>query len=546
MALPTFNRQYESVKAPGQVAQPNMAKIFADMSANMNRQYQDRLKAKKDAESEANKRLRADLDYAQNFYTTRSNQVRQNLKTLGVNNPTTYQTADRYLNEITDYQLAAKKSNTRDEQRSILAAQAQKESELSEYISMIELGKASDKDFMDNYADSFNNIGQQGGAALTGEDNSLMRRYVSVMQARQGIGDNITEEMYYAPGENGKPGSWMVHYNSDRIREEYGEEGIHGPAAQIFGFTPEISPETDGDIRNSLKDKKIFKSDGSVTDNYLVLDDMGEVTLESGLIQQQTPIDKTRLMSDIAASVTPIAQGNLKSGNLANIDWTQEIRPWLVTQIKDGKVDPNTMIGDMTYAQITDYNTTTKKFGDKPYNLQVGDSNIGGSKWTLESQGIYETLFRDYAYDLVGPKQDYLAGSTRRQSRTEEIEVDASSRANQIFEDISSDPVNYFKNKKHGGKEILDVSIGTPSVGGGKEGLVIDLTYKVGTVRGDQTTSQMTYDLTDPERARAFVEALDVDDNTKKEIFKLVETKGFPQIETFLPGISTGNLPIKK
>jgi len=65
-------------------------------------------------------------------------------------------------------------------------------------------------------------------------------------------------------------------------------------------------------------------------------------------------------------------------------------------------------------------------------------------------------------------------------------------------------------------------------------------------VRGDQTTNQMTYDLTDPERARAFVEALDVDDNTKKEIFKLVETKGFPQIETFLPGISTGNLPIKK
>jgi hypothetical protein len=376
----------------------------------MNRQYQDRLKAKKDAESEANKRLRADLDYAQNFYTTRSNQVRQNLKTLGVNNPTTYQTADSYLNQITDYQLAAKKSNTREEQRSILAEQAKKESELSEYISMIELGKASDKDFVDNYADSFNNIGQQGGAALTGEDNSLMRRYVSVMQARQGIGDNITEEMYYAPGEDGKPGSWMVHYNSDRIRQEYGEEGIHGPAAQIFGFTPEISPETDSDIRNSLKDKKIFKSDGSVTDNYLQLDKIGEVTLGSGLIQEQTPLDKTKLMSDIAASVTPIAQGNLKSGNLANIDWTQEIRPWLVTQIKDGKIDANTKLAgtDKTYGQLVDY------------DLQIGDSNIGGSKWTMESQGVYESLFRDYAYDLVGPKQDYLAGSTRRPTKDEQ------------------------------------------------------------------------------------------------------------------------------
>lgn len=527
MALPTFNRQYESVKAPGQVAQPNMAKIFADMSANMNRQYQDRLKAKKDAESEANKKLRADLDYAQNFYTTRSNQVRQNLKTLGVNNPTTYQTADRYLNEITDYQLAAKKSNTREEQRSILAEQAKKESELSEYISMIELGKASDKDFMENYADSFNNIGQQGGAALTGEDNSLMRRYVSVMQARQGIGDNITEEMYYAPGENGKPGSWMVHYNSDRIRQEYGEEGIHAPAAQIFGFTPEISPETDSDIRNSLKDKKIFKSDGSVTDNYLVLDDMGEVTLASGLIQQQTPIDKTRLMSDIAASVTPIAQGNLKSGNLANIDWTQEIRPWLVTQIKEGKVDPNTMIGDMTYAQITDYNTTTKKFGENPYDLQVGDSNIGGSKWTMESQGIYETLFRDYAYDLVGPKQDYVAGSTRKQSEpTAEMKNQAvqDARKQERFNEIKNLPLNkktisdYFVGKDFDNKRILEVKEITQRIENGVPNKIISIW---------------------------------VNDGEDRVLEKINITNDF-QINNLLdqlsdPGaIPTGNLPIKK
>ena len=528
MALPTFNRQYESVKAPGQVAQPNMAKIFADMSANMNRQYQDRLKAKKDAESEANKRLRADLDYAQNFYTTRSNQVRQNLKTLGVNNPTTYQTADSYLNQITDYQLAAKKSNTREEQRSILAEQAKKESELSEYISMIELGKASDKDFMDNYADSFNNIGQQGGAALTGEDNSLMRRYVSVMQARQGIGDNITEEMYYAPGEDGKPGSWMVHYNSDRIRQEYGEEGIHGPAAQIFGFTPEISPETDSDIRNSLKDKKIFKSDGSVTDNYLVLDDMGEVTLESGLIQQQTPIDKTRLMSDIAASVTPIAQGNLKSGNLANIDWTQEIRPWLITQIKDGKVDPNTMIGGMTYAQITDYNTTTKKFGDKPYDLQVGDSNVGGSKWTLESQGIYETLFRDYAYDLVGPKQDYIAGSTRRkpeptaQMRNQAVQEN---RKQQRFDEIKNLPINkeeirdYFVGKEFGGKRILAVENVVQKIERGNPRKIVTL-------------------LVESSGGKSITETIDITDSN--QINNLLDQLSDPGV------IPTGNLPIKK
>jgi len=518
MALPTFNRQYESVKAPGQVAQPNMAKIFADMSANMNRQYQDRLKAKKDAESEANKRLRADLDYAQNFYTTRSNQVRQNLKTLGVNNPTTYQTADSYLNQITDYQLAAKKSNTREEQRSILAEQAKKESELSEYISMIELGKASDKDFMDNYADSFNNIGQQGGAALTGEDNSLMRRYVSVMQARQGIGDNITEEMYYAPGEDGKPGSWMVHYNSDRIRQEYGEEGIHGPAAQIFGFTPEISPETDSDIRNSLKDKKIFKSDGSVTDNYLVLDDMGEVTLESGLIQQQTPIDKTRLMSDIAASVTPIAQGNLKSGNLANIDWTQEIRPWLVTQIKDKKIDANAKLSgtDKTYGQLVDY------------DLQIGDSNIGGSKWTMESQGIYESLFRDYAYDLVGPKQDYIAGSTRRQPEptlTEKKETENQARKQERFNEIKNLPINkeeirdYFVGKEFGGKRILAVENVVQKIERGNPRKIVTL-------------------LVESSGGKSITETIDITDSN--QINNLLDQLSDPGV------IPTGNLPIKK
>ena len=517
MALPTFNRQYQSVKAPGQVAQPNMAKIFADMSANMNRQYQHRLKAKKDAESEDNKKLRADLDYAQNFYTTRSNQVRQNLKTLGVNNPTIYQTADMYLNEITDYQLAAKKSNTRDEQKSILAGQAKKESELSEYISMIELGKASDKDFVDNYADSFNNIGQQGGAALTGEDNSLMRRYVSVMQARQGIGDNITEEMYYAPGENGKPGSWMVHYNSDRIREEYGDEGIHGPAAQIFGFTPEMSPETDSDIRNSLKDKKIFKSDGSVTDNYLVLDDMSEVTLESGLIQQQTPLDKTKIMSDIASSVTPIAQGNLKSGNLANIDWTQEIRPWLTMQIKDGKIDANAKLAgtDKTYGQLIDY------------DLQIGDSNIGGSKWTMESQGVYESLFRDYAYDLVGPKQDYLAGSTRRQPEpTAEIRNQSVQRARkqERFNEIKNLSLNkekitdYFVGKDFDNKRILDIEDVTQKIEGGIPRKMVTLVV----ASGD----------------KEITEVIDITDDS--QINNLLDQLSDPGV------IPTGNLPIKK
>ena len=354
-----------------------------------------------------------------------------------------------------------------------------------------------------------------------------MRRYVSVMQARQGIGDNITEEMYYAPGENGKPGSWMVHYNSDRIRQEYGEEGIHAPAAQIFGFTPEISPETDSDIRNSLKDKKIFKSDGSVTDNYLVLDDMGEVTLASGLIQQQTPIDKTRLMSDIAASVTPIAQGNLKSGNLANIDWTQEIRPWLVTQIKEGKVDPNTMIGDMTYAQITDYNTTTKKFGENPYDLQVGDSNIGGSKWTMESQGIYETLFRDYAYDLVGPKQDYVAGSTRKQSEpTAEMKNQAvqDARKQERFNEIKNLPLNkktisdYFVGKDFDNKRILEVKEITQRIENGVPNKIISIW---------------------------------VNDGEDRVLEKINITNDF-QINNLLdqlsdPGaIPTGNLPIKK
>ena len=410
MALPTFNRQYQSVKGPGQVVQPNMAKIFADMSANMNKQYLARLKAKQDAEDAKNKKLRDDLDYGLNFYTKHKNQIHQNLKTLGVNNPLIYQTADSYLSEITDYQVAAKKSNTREDQKIILNNQAKKQSELDEFIQYVELGKAADKDFAEEYGEKFNNVGNQGGIALTGDETGLMNRYVNIMQARAGIGENITEKWYYAEGKDGGPGTWMVNYNSDRIRETYNDEGVHATAFEIFNFTPETSPETDNDIRNALKDKKIFKSNGSVTDNYLLLDQIGENTLESGLIQEQTPINKTQLFQDIAANVTPIAQGNLKSGNLANIDWTQEIRPWLITQIQQGKIDPNAKLAgtDKTYGELAEY------------NLQIGDSNVGGSKWTLESQGIYESLFRDYAYDLVGPKQDFVAGKTRRPTKDEQ------------------------------------------------------------------------------------------------------------------------------
>lgn len=474
MALPTFNRQYQSVKGPDQVAQPNMAKIFADMSANMNKQYLARLKAKKDAEDAKNKQLRDDLDYGLNFFTNHKNQIHQNLKTLGVNNPLIYQTADSYLGEITDYQVAAKKSNTREQQRSILAEQAKKQSQLDEFIQYIELGKAADKDFSEEYGEKFNNVGNQGGVSLTGDETGLMNRYINVMQARQGIGENIIENWYYAEGKDGGPGTWMVNYNSDRIRETYGDEGVHATAFEIFNFTPETSPETDNDIREALKDKKIFKSNGSVTDNYLLLDQVGEVTLESGLIQEQTPINKTALLEDIAKNVTPIASGNLKSGNLAQVDWTQEIRPWLITQIQEGKIDPNAKLAgtNKTYGELTEY------------ILQIGDSNIGGSKWTLESQGVYEALFRDYAYDLVGPKQDYVAGGTRKQSEpTAEMRNQAvqKARKQERFNEIKNLPLNkktisdYFVGKDFDGKRILEVESITQQIKNGAPNKIISI-----------------------------------------------------------------------
>ena len=117
--------------------------------------------------------------------------------------------------------------------------------------------------------------------------------------------------------------------------------------------------------------------------------------------------------------------------------------------------------------------------------------------------------------------------------------VDVSKKSKQIYEDITTNPSSYFKNKKIAGKEILDASIGGTTVGAGGEGLVVSLEYKLGTSTMDGNkfidTDTITYDLSDPVRLRALIDALGEDDKVVAELKEIFEKQGAPSVDAIYP-----------
>jgi len=146
----------------------------------------------------------------------------------------------------------------------------------------------------------------------------------------------------------------------------------------------------------------------------------------------------------------------------------------------------------------------------------------------MESQGIYESLFRDYAYDLVGPKQDYIAGSTRRQPEptlTEKKETENQARKQERFNEIKNLPINkeeirdYFVGKEFGGKRILAVENVVQKIERGNPRKIVTL-------------------LVESSGGKSITETIDITDSN--QINNLLDQLSDPGV------IPTGNLPIKK
>lgn len=399
MALPRFNRTYQQLKAPENVPPVDLSKAFTMMSTSMANAMANRLKAQQAAQDAAYKRSQEIMDYGLEFTTKQQAELYKNLKTAGVNNPEIMSLGNSIIDNMTDWQLAAKKSSSREEQAYALENVGNARAKLNELLTIVEYGKAADKTFQEDFAADFNKVGQQGGVALTGDDDEFFRKYQLGMFVRNGVGKNLKEQ--YIVGDDGQ---WKIRYQSDLISSDpsFKDQGyVEVDAAEFFRYTPDLVPETDENIRKKLKEKKIWEPGTGVGKLYLDQENItSDISNDGRWITEKIPVNKQKFDADVAATITPIAAGHLASGNMAQIAWRETILP----AIQDKEVI-NIETGEKT------------TWGKLMPKLTTGDGTIGGSKWDINSQTYYEMGFRQYAFDMIDQKDEFVTGKTVKNSQ---------------------------------------------------------------------------------------------------------------------------------
>ena len=240
MALPTFTRTYKAVDVPKNVAPVNLSQQFAVMSANMNKQFVRQQEAALKAQTAEAKRASDLLEYGLDFSTKNQAQLYKNMQTAGVNNPELYTAGNTLINNMTEWQIAAKKATSREEQAEALKNVAYARSKINELTLLTNEGKASDQLFAEDFADGFNTVGRQGGVATAGnmsfgpeEGGVDFNKYQLGMYVRNGIGKNLKEEFFV------EDGVYKIKYTSDNITKAGYKDGMVVDAKEFLGFQPE-------------------------------------------------------------------------------------------------------------------------------------------------------------------------------------------------------------------------------------------------------------------------------------------------------------------
>lgn len=400
MALPTFTRTYKSVDVPKNVAPVNLSQQFAVMSANMNKQFVAQQEAALKAQTAQAKRASDLLEYGLDFSTRNQSDLYKNLQTAGVNNPELYTVADNHINEMTNCQIGAKKSTSREDQAAYLQCVAYQKQKVNELVSITNEGKAADQLFAEDFANGFNTVGRQGGVATAGnisfgpEENGVdFNKYQLGMYVRNGIGKNLKEEFFV------EDGVYKIKYTSDNITKAGYKDGMVVDAKEFLGFQPETVPKSNEDIEDKLKNIWTkSKGANAVYQDPLVVE--GEISADGNYITEKIKFKKENFFKDVANAVDPIAAGNLASSNQAEIDLQTTLIPHFVS--KYSKIENGKEVGKFTYIDRNGNEILMDVSKLKEIKLKEGGGSSGGTKWDSPSQGLYRDLFRNYAFDYTG------------------------------------------------------------------------------------------------------------------------------------------------
>ena len=400
MALPTFTRTYKAVDVPKNVAPVNLSQQFAVMSANMNKQFVRQQEAALKAQTAQAKRASDLLEYGLDFSTKNQAALYKNMQTAGVNNPELFKAGNTLINNMTEWQIAAKKATSREEQAEALKNVAYAREKVSELVLLTNEGRASDQLFAEDFANGFNTVGRQGGVATAGnisfgpeEDGVDFNKYQLGMYVRNGIGKNLKEEFFV------EDGVYKIKYTSDNITQAGYKDGMVVDAKEFLGFQPETVPKSNEDIEDKLKNIWTkAKGANAVYQDPLVVE--GEISADGIYVTEKIKFKKENFFKDVANAVDPIAAGNLASGNQAQIDLQTTLIPHFIS--KYSKIENGKEVGKFTYIDKNGNEIPMDVSELKEIKLKEGGGSSGGSKWDPPSQGLYRDLFRNYALDYTG------------------------------------------------------------------------------------------------------------------------------------------------
>ena len=383
-ALPRFTRaNYGTILPQEFVPETN---IGLEAISTFSALRAKKLEEEKKNLTEAGKKEQNEITWLLNFKRTNQDKIDKNLSKLGPNNT---QLRNYISNDLLDkeayYSMLANKETSDGKLRLEYQRLAdQYGNRIQNTLDLIPNVSTALANFKNDYEKNINTINSEGGTATLGIS-ELERKTVDALTAQAGMGNNVSEEIFY----NEKSGGMAVRVNSDEIRLKYGPQGIVLNNKDYKQFLPSKVPNDTAELENDLQKIKMFVNGKLNKERYFTK----SITKDGRTIEKYNEI---AIIKDLEETSSAIAISRLGSNN-AQISYQNTLLP----SIGDQKIDFDKLINAVSdpefKKQLKKIQAKGETYKEALPFLTDGEGNIGGNTYDIVSQTLYTQAFTDFA-----------------------------------------------------------------------------------------------------------------------------------------------------
>lgn len=384
-ALPRFTRaNYGTILPQEFVPETN---IGLEAISTFSALRAKKLEEEKKNLTEAGKKEQNEITWLLNFKRTNQDKIDKNLSKLGPNNT---QLRNYISNDLLDkeayYSMLANRETSDGKLRLEYQRLAdQYGNRIQNTLDLIPNVSNALASFKKDYEENINTINYEGGTATLGIS-ELERKTVDALTAQAGMGNNVSEEIFY----NEKSGGMAVRINSDEIRLKYGPQGIVLNNDDYKQFLPSKVPNDTAELEEDLTGEAGMFINGKLNkERYFTK----SITEDGRTIEEYNEI---AIIKDLEEISSAIAISRLSSNN-AQISYQNTLLP----SIGDQKIDFDKLINAVSdpefKKQLKKIQAKGETYKEALPFLTDGEGNIGGNTYDIVSQTLYTQAFTDFA-----------------------------------------------------------------------------------------------------------------------------------------------------